>query len=218
MPYGDDGSVVAEQYSSQDNFAKSPPLDLGRVALRPIRPQDHEWLYELETHPHLIHRWRLGGRTPSPEQFQRLLWDGIVCQYLVIEKASNSRTGLVMFYQTDAPNGTGHLAMVSHPSYFRSSFAIDGIILFIDYIFTCFNVRKLYGESMGFNFGQFTRPDNPRFGVENLFVVEGVLRDHFFYNGRYWDKVVTAIYRDYWLENRQVLIDEVARWGHPEVQ
>ena len=35
--------------------------------------------------------------------------------------------------------------------------------------------------------------------VDVFFHLEGVLRDHTFYNDRHWDEYLVAIYRDEWL-------------------
>ena len=64
------------------------------------------------------------------------------------------------------------------------------MLLFFDYLFTVFNIRKLYAEVLEFNFGQFAS------GAEHVFKVEGRLTDHDWYDGRYWDMLVLALYRD----------------------
>jgi|ERR1700676_3909190 len=209
--FGSDGGVLAQEYTGIGTSFSPPRLELGRIALRPVRPLDYEWLFELETHPLLIHRWRLTGTTPAPDQFQRLLWEKVVAQFLIVEKATNLRVGLVLMYGLDALNGTAQIAMVAHPKFHRTSLAIDGTILFIDYVFASWNLRKLYGESLGFNFGQFAREDNRRMKVENVFRVEGVLREHSYLGGQFWDKIITAMYRVDWLREREVLLAEVER-------
>jgi RimJ/RimL family protein N-acetyltransferase len=193
-----------------------PRLALGRIALRPVRPNDYEWIFELETHPLLIHRWRFTGTTPAPEQFQRLLWEKVVAQFLIIEKASNRRVGLVLMYGLDALSGTAQIAIVAHPDFHRTSLAIDGTIVFIDYVFASWNLLKLYGESMGFNFGQFARQDNRRMKTEDVFRVEGILREHSYLGGRFWDKIITAMYKSDWLREREVMLAEVERLGEQD--
>jgi RimJ/RimL family protein N-acetyltransferase len=209
--FGSDGGILAREYQAREKALTTPRLDLGRIALRPVRPLDYDWLFELETHPLMIHRWRLNGATPSPETFQRMVWEKVVAQFLVIEKGTNARTGLVLLYAPDAFNGTAQIAFVAHPDYQGRSLALDGVLLFIDYVFATWNLRKLYGESMGFNFGQFASEEERRMDNDDVFRVEGVLRQHSFFGGKYWDKVITAIYREDWERVRENLLGEIER-------
>ncbi len=67
-----------------------------------------------------------------------------------------------------------------------------GAALFLEYVFRGWSFRKLYFELPEFNLAQFSR------GVNRLFVEEGRLREHLYYDGRFWDKVILALYRTTW--------------------
>lgn len=188
--------------------APRPTLELGRVRLRPVTPADYTWLFALETDPAVIYRWRLQGITPSPEQFQRHLWQTTLCQFIVEERVNKWPVGLVMAYAADHVNQLAHIGFVSDPRFAQTGLATDGMRLFIDYLFMLWSFRKLYGESVSYNFEQFS-PENPRLDVEGLFRVEGVLRDHTYFAGQYWDKFIVSISRDDWTKHREVVFNDV---------
>jgi hypothetical protein len=71
---------------------------------------------------------------------------------------------------------------------------IIGFALFLNYVFSCFDFRKLYMELPEFNYDQFAS------GEGRYFELEARLRDHSFFGGRYWDELVLAIYQDKWQE------------------
>jgi RimJ/RimL family protein N-acetyltransferase len=69
---------------------------------------------------------------------------------------------------------------------------VEAGALFITYLFATWSFRKLYAESLAFTWGAVAS------GVERVFREEGCLRDHEFYQGRYWDLHIAAVYRTDW--------------------
>jgi RimJ/RimL family protein N-acetyltransferase len=67
-----------------------------------------------------------------------------------------------------------------------------GLALFLEYVFTCWDLRKLYMQLPEYNYEQFAS------GAERFFVVEGRQREHTFFGGRHWDQLTLAIYRQTW--------------------
>jgi hypothetical protein len=56
--------------------------------------------------------------------------------------------------------------------------------------FTIFNLRKLYLEAPEFNIPQYGS------ALGRFFTEEGRLRDHSYYDARFWDRGIFSIYRD----------------------
>ena len=63
------------------------------------------------------------------------------------------------------------------------------MFLFVRYLFANWAFRKLYAEVRAFNLAQFGS------GIGRMFEVEGVLTEHAFHDGRYWDQYVLAVSR-----------------------
>jgi RimJ/RimL family protein N-acetyltransferase len=67
---------------------------------------------------------------------------------------------------------------------------IEGLVLFLGLCFRNWNLRKLYAEIPGFNWAQFE-------SVTDYFLrVEGLLPDHEYFDGRFWDHRIVAVYRE----------------------
>jgi len=188
----------------------------GRVLLRPVSPSDMDWLYALETHPEIISRFRLLGRTPSPIEYQQLLWANVLCQFMVVERTSRLNAGLVFVYNADPFNGHASIALVAHPSFHDTAIVTEGATLLIDYVFRTWNFRKLYGDSFEFSYERFgdARPD--RIDSTGLWTVEGAYRDFYYSDGRYWDKYIVSIERSAWERLREELLADLTLRAHEE--
>jgi len=84
----------------------------------------------------------------------------------------------------------GHtfLGAVFQPEYTGAGLAAQAVAVFVRYLFKTFPLRKIYIEVPGFNWAQMAS------GEGILFEVEGVLKQHEYYDGQYWDKYYCAIY------------------------
>jgi hypothetical protein len=172
----------------------APPVVEGRhIYLRPVTPGDYGWMQKADSAGDLSIRWRFRGATPSPEQWLQSIWGGTLAQFLVVERRGDQPKGVVALYRVNFQHGHGALAAARLTDE-TSPVMVLGIALFLRYVFTCWNLRKLYMEVPEFNYPQMAS------GLGRLFEVEGKLRDHTFYDGQYWDELVLAVYRDAWLE------------------
>ncbi len=172
----------------------APPLEGQHVQLRPVTPSDYALLQTLELSPDLNPRWRFRGSTPSPEQWSQTLWRGVLAQYLVMRPGQSLPVGLVLAYNPAFQDQYAYLAAARFGATQRSPVMMLGLGLFVNYVFTCWPFRKLYMESPEYSFAEFAS------GAGRFFEVEGRLREHSFFGGRYWDQLTLAIYRERWTE------------------
>jgi RimJ/RimL family protein N-acetyltransferase len=170
--------------------APTPTLTGRHVRLRPVFPGDYEYLYALATHELTGWRWRYRGTSPSPELFQQQLWQNCVAQFIVEHIADGQRVGHVQAFDANDRNGYCHFGVLLDPALERSAWGIEALLLFLDYLFTVFNYRKLYAEIPEFNYDQFAS------GAGSIFKVEGHLKAHDWHAGRYWDSYLIALYRE----------------------
>ena len=166
------------------------PLRQGkRVTLRGVDRSDFEFLYGLASAPDSGFRWRYRGATPSPDLFAAQLWDGVLAQFMVLDRGSGERVGVVSLYNASFQNGHAYLAASAAPAYRSSGYMLDAALLFLDYTFTVWDLRKVYVETVEFNLPQFAS------GMGKFLVEEARLRDHEFFAGRHWDMVFLSIGR-----------------------
>lgn len=170
------------------------------VSLYPVGPADYDMLRRAEISDDLGVSWRLSGSTPSPEAYVQSLWAGVLAQFLVVTNRDSRVLGLVAAYNADLSSGTCYVAFARFDTKDKSPAMVEGIVLFVDHLFSNWTFRKLYGESAGYNLGQLQTP------IQRLLVEEGRLRDHVYAGGRYWDLHILALYRSTWDEWRSRLL------------
>jgi RimJ/RimL family protein N-acetyltransferase/aryl carrier-like protein len=165
-----------------------PALQTDAFRLAQVDQADVGFLHALASHPQTSFRWRYRGAPPPLERFAAELWAQVLVQYVVRRVDTDEPAGHVVAYAADAGQGHAYLGAVFLPDYSGTGLAADAVALFTRYLFHTFPLRKLYLEVPGFNWPLL------RSAAGRLFEVEGVLRDHDYYAGRYWDKYVCAIY------------------------
>jgi RimJ/RimL family protein N-acetyltransferase len=163
----------------------------GGPVLQPPTQRDFDYLFQLHaTGEHLV-RYRLRGITPSPDAFHRLLWEGITAQFLV-RSEQGAPVGLVSCFGADFRNRHAHIGVLGDPGWKKSGVLVAGAWQFIGYLFSEFDLRKLYAEVLQSNFEQLAT------GTGRLFEIEGRLSSHEYVAGRYEDVFVLALDRDRW--------------------
>src|SRR5262249_7435820 len=145
------------------------------VGLRPIMPSDYALLQMLETNGEVGARWRFRGQTMSPEQWSATLWQGVLAQFLVFAHGQELPIGMVKAYRASFQDRTAYIGGLRFDVGEESALMMRGFALFIEYVFRCFDFRKLYLESPSYNVGQFAS------GIGRYFEVEGQYKDHFEY-------------------------------------
>ncbi len=166
------------------------------VQLVPLTRRDYDFVFDLEVMGPAASRYRFRGTTPSPERFPELMWAGVYLQYVILWRRTGARIGTVMCYGADFRNRHARIAgaLVADPP---SPYALEGFALFLDHLFRECDLRKVYGDTLEPN-AQATWS-----AVGAIVHEEGRLRDHEFFNGRYRDLLMLAIYREEWQALRQ---------------
>ena len=165
--------------------------------MKPTEPNDYSWLYGLATSPETGVRWRFRGTIPSPEQFVSLLWREVEVQFVLWGRADARRLGLVQLIRYANKDGHAGVSFILDPTAQKSGWAIEGMILFINYVFTTMPIRKLYFESLEFSVNDYSS------AIGAFLQDEGTLREHEYFNEKFLDLHISALYRKTWLENRR---------------
>lgn len=173
-----------------------PGLVGRRVRLRAVNPSDYELLRRVELSPHLIQRWRSQGATPGMTEWVRRTEEGALVQLLIVDDRDGTEewVGLARAYNADFQHGYAYLAVTKLGVADSSTKIVEGVVLFLDHLFRTWDLRKLYLETPAYNLDQFAS------GTGRLLDEEARLRDHWYYDGRYWDHVVLSIWRERWDE------------------
>lgn len=165
------------------------PVRTGRhTRVRPVAPADYEWLYTVALHTPAGSRWRLHGEIPTYEQFMSTMLGGAKAT-CVIEDATGRLLGMVQLWHHDALSRHAQITAFLSPEAEGRGWPLEGVLLFVDYAFTAFDLRKIYVEALE------PELDSYRSLVGSLLREEGRLRDHQYLFGRYVDGYLLALYR-----------------------
>jgi RimJ/RimL family protein N-acetyltransferase len=204
-----DSQYGAEPVSQTDSRRESGQraatitLEGTYARLRPVGQQDYAYLYDLSLAEENTTRWRYRGVTPSPEGFVVDLWNGVLAQFVMESAVTRERIGLVVAYNADPANGHVFLGVLLDATHRRKVWPLEGVLLFVDYLFQNWAFRKIYAECPEFNAEQFGS------GASWLFQEEGRLRSHHYLQGRHWDYIYYALYRDCWEARGAELLERV---------
>jgi RimJ/RimL family protein N-acetyltransferase len=187
-----------------DNGIQGCVLQGKYARLRPLAQNDYAYFYDLSLSAQNNARWRYRGSTPSPERFVTDLWNGVQAQFVIETPEPRTRAGLVVAYNADLANGTVYLAALIDNKYHRQVWPMEGVLLFVNYLWQNWNFRKIYAETPEFSASQFSS------GAGKYFVEEGRLREHQFFQGRYWDYIIYSMTRELWQEKG---IAELQKFG-----
>ena len=179
------------QLADHQPATSGPQLTMRRVRLRPVRDADLPFLYGLMTAPESGARVRFAGATPSPAQVAASLWEDVLAQF-IIETTTGRALGLFVLSSPNFRDGYAYLSVLGMPGATgRGSVAIGGM-LGVHYAFSTWPFRKFYMEASETSYAAFGS------GLGRLFAEEGRLRNHAYFDGRYQDLRILAVYRETW--------------------
>lgn len=173
--------------------AQAMLLETPRLRLRPIRTDDHAFLYGLATSPELGWRLRSRGLPLSGDDFVAGLYAGVLAQLMVDDLQAGARVGLVQASEANLIDGHARVSAVVTPERVGTGWIVEAVALFADYLFATFPLRKLWAEVPAFAWPALASGDG------GAFAVEGRLQDHRYAGGRWWDVHVVALRRDEWM-------------------
>jgi RimJ/RimL family protein N-acetyltransferase len=177
-----------------------PQMSSKRVRLRTITDRDSAFLYELMTSPHAGGRVRFGGATPNPEKVAASLWDSVLAQFVIEGLRSEEALGLVAITSPNFRDAFAYISALGTSEAQGSGLIMEGVLLGFHYAFSTWPFRKIYMEATEGSLQAF------KSGLNDFFVEEGRLREHVFWNGRYLDLVILAVYRDLWVQRAPVYL------------
>ena len=163
-----------------------------RVHLKRFEDADVAAYLELCSSLDVGRQFRFGGAAVSPTAAMAAVWDGTLVHLVGVGNRTRRRLGVASVTSADMRNGTAYFSVVADPSVVGSGLMIEVAGLAIEYVFSTWPFRKLYAEVPEYNLRTFSSV------TKRFFRREGLLTDHVFLDGRYWDVHVLATDRATW--------------------
>lgn len=141
-----------------------------------------------------MHLWSQGSTLPSFELYSRqldALLSGHALVMLMIELPSTHEPiGFVYAYDYNPYDKYVFWTIALHPAYMRVGWGAEASWLFLNYLFTYFDIHKACSEHYAFN------QHSMRILIRCGAVEEGRFRAHRYYQGGYHDVIRVASWRD----------------------
>jgi hypothetical protein len=168
------------------------------LQLQPVVPELYGLLYEWFVGQHQLGmRWRFRGATPTPEDFSRTLPVGVYAHYVGVRVKTDEIVSYVVAYRANDRDGYCYVAAaVPDALRLRTGAGMLSLGLLIDFLFASTPYRKVYAEASEHNMPQYAS------AVGKIFSVEGTLKAHEWFDGRYQDMSILSLTRQHWLDIR----------------
>jgi RimJ/RimL family protein N-acetyltransferase len=168
---------------------------IGRyVKLRPINgDNDLSILYEWRNNISDLHYWNNQKILVSPQNYlEELKNENRHAHLMILSKNHDPEkiVGTIYSYNLSLIDGTVFITTYLTSSSKGSIYGAEATLLFIDYLFTFYNIRKICADIYQFN--SMSIKSTERAG----FVKEGTFIKQKYYDGKYWDVFRYALLRD----------------------
>ena len=185
---------VAPEPSEQRGEGRDRCLEGRRVRLRPTTVADGEWIYDLEL------RLGLAG-LPTLDRFLSAYDKRAAALFVICDRRDGTRVGTSGLFHLD--DGNVEWGISTDPDSGLPGAGVEAAFLIIDYAFATRDIHKLYGRT--------TSASTASFGgtIARLSRREGVLHQHEFFRGQFWDLYLSAIYRDDWMRAGRPIVERL---------
>jgi RimJ/RimL family protein N-acetyltransferase len=174
----------------------------GTVALWPVLPDDHEFLFHCSTSEWNNVRWRYHGHVPSVHAFAEHLYSDVHAHF-VVRLVSGEPLGYVVAYAANLRSRHVHVgALFSEPAQ-GQRFGTRALALFIGYLFDVWDLNGVFAEVPEYTLAPIESTSS---GLPSLLPFEIVgRRPRFHYqNGQYWDDFIVYLPIEAWRDRPSV--------------
>jgi len=164
------------------------------LALYPVKEEDYPYIYKHEYDQETCYLWtnnrEIHDFRTFTEEFRVKLKHFYHQYFMIMDHAGSKAVGVIFSY--DYHRSDGHLSttIFVDPEAQNGFIGVEAGILFYDYLFRWFSLRKIYSRVYGYN----KRCLN--FLKKGGFHEEGRLREYRYYDGVFHDVHVLAIDRE----------------------
>ncbi len=170
-----------------------------KVGLRPILEEDitlfHSWINDPEVSQYMS-VFGPCSLEIEIEWFKRVSknCNGKISNdytFALIDLKNNKLIGSMGIHNIDFINRTGTTgAMIGDKNYWSKGYGSEAKKLLLEFAFNELNLRKIYSEVIGYNKRSLA------YSEKCGYKVEARLPKHYYKKGKYWDKIILAIYKN----------------------
>ena len=172
-------------------------LETKRISLRPIEETDYPVLFKWRNEFRFLSLFSAKREVISFESFikeiKREFERNRHLQFIVSRKDTNKPIGTIFSFNFNPVDGYVFVNIYIDSEEENKGYGVEGIVLFVYYLFMFFPVRKICFEIFSYNnLSLSTMQNGSRYG----FCEEGRFKEHRFFNGKHYDVFRFAIFRN----------------------
>jgi len=162
--------------------------------LRPISREDYPKFFQWRTDADNLHLWSSRRKIPTWEQFVAEFEADLhtTVTLLILRKRDHEPIGFLQAYNLNQADGWTYFLAYLVPEARIIGYGAEALVLFGDYMFSYFPIRKVYADVYEYN----------EYGLRSLlkggFVEEGRSLRHVWHGDRYWDLIHLGYFREDW--------------------
>jgi RimJ/RimL family protein N-acetyltransferase len=166
------------------------------TGIRPPTGADVQWLQERIVAGAFGNRSRFGALAPSVDELAQNIGRDAVSTMIIHRADSSDPIGIAQLFNYDGLRRTGRLSIAIEREAWSKAWPLEGLGLFVFYLFESFPLRTLYMEASAASLGDYGS------GIGKFFVHEATLREHEWSEGRLQDMHILSMTREAWAEHR----------------
>lgn len=163
-----------------------------RVELARVAPSHYAALHGIATAESSAHLWPLLGRPVPLDEFGSYLAQLAPVQFTMLRRDNGEPVGLVQGIDEDLRSRRIGLGLVVEPALWSSGWPLEGVVLFLEYLFSGLGFRKVYCHM------PTSVLERTGGGMDLYLTEEGLHRQHARVGDAYEDVHVLSIHRDRW--------------------
>jgi len=193
-----------------NNIDAQTPTFIGKYTeLRPVDMQSlkHLYLWHLELEYELAHFVLDGPKIPNELMFKENFLQQLKNRYHLFlfiypkrKDASGEPIGFISTYRYNDIDGHVQISVFITPKYRSKHYSLEAGILLVNYLFTYFPLRKICGTVYEYNTVCLKVLKAAGFHIE------GEMIEHKYYNGKYHNVILLALFRKTFYERAQKFI------------
>lgn len=109
---------------------------------------------------------------------------------VAIDLNTNNPIGFINSFDYNSNDGYLNIAIFIDEKYRKTVFSLETGLIFLNYLFDVYPIRKIYCTVFDYNI------DSQNFLNKAGFLLEGELKEHKYFNGKYHNMKIFVLYRD----------------------
>lgn len=184
------------------------PIEKGRhVYIRSVCDEDFSFLHGIFSDTDELYLWSNLREGKPFSEFSRelslMLKNTYRHFYIICDSESYRKIGFIFCYNAHSADGYAYTTAYIIPEYRDSFYGAEAGLLYYSHLFRYFNYRKLYSEIYSYN------NISKEFLESAGFCIEGVLKQHRYYENAFHDLYIYCTYRDEFLERFSFIEEQI---------